>query len=103
VATGILSPFESTVFLWKHISVLCTPNCSVCFLYFIHYDIERGGNGVEDVDGGGDEHEEGSGDGETSTSRRKQPKMEDGRQKEERIKDGCSSANLLAQQCPMQQ
>ncbi len=53
----------------------------------VHYDIEGGGDGVEDGDGRGDEHEEGSVDGERSTSRRSQPKIEDGRQEEIRIKD----------------
>ncbi len=59
--------------------------------------------GGEDGYGVGDENEEGSGDGEISTSRRSQPKIEEGRQEEVDIKERYSSANLLAQQCPMQQ
>jgi hypothetical protein len=105
MAIDILSPFESAVFLWKHISVsnqfckinrrfpfLLTGNerrtvQSASYILFTTYDIEGGGDGVEDGDGGGDENEMGSGDGERNTSRRWQPKIEEGRQEEIRIKD----------------
>ncbi len=66
----------------------CTSNCSLCFLYFVHCDIEGGRDGVEDGDGGGDEHEERSGDGERSARRRSQPTIEEGRQKKNELKMG---------------
>jgi hypothetical protein len=72
VAIDILLPFESAVFLWKHIPVsaqFCKINRRFPFplttgyarrtVQCVHCYIEGGGDGVEDGDGVGDEHEEG--------------------------------------------